>query len=33
MLAGFDEDITAVVPHGASVEVDPLSKSLTVLSK
>jgi predicted aconitase with swiveling domain len=33
MLAGFDGDITALVPHGASVEVDPLSKSLTVLSK
>ena len=31
MLAGFDEDITARVPHGATVEIDPANKSLRVL--
>ena len=31
MLAGFDEDITAVVPHGAQVEVDPVAKTLRIL--
>ena len=31
MLAGFDEDVTAVVPHGADVEVDPVAKTLRVL--
>jgi hypothetical protein len=31
MLAGFDEDVTAVVPHGAHVEVDPVAKTLRVL--
>jgi len=31
MLAGFDEDVTAVVPHGAEVEVDPAAKTLRVL--
>ncbi|VTU22784.1 MULTISPECIES: aconitase X swivel domain-containing protein [unclassified Variovorax] len=32
MLAGFDEDITAKVPHGATVEIDPVRKSLRVLT-
>jgi hypothetical protein len=32
MLAGFDEDITARVPHGATVEIDPQRKSLRVVT-
>ncbi|MGE5639779.1 MAG: aconitase X swivel domain-containing protein [Clostridia bacterium] len=31
MLAGFDIDITAAVPQGATVEVDPEARTLTVL--
>jgi predicted aconitase with swiveling domain len=31
MLAGFDGDITAQVPHGATVEVDPANHQLRVL--
>ena len=31
MLAGFDEDITAAVPDGAEVEVNPQEKWLKVL--
>lgn len=31
MLAGFDEDVTAAVPHGARVEIDPQRKTLRVL--
>jgi predicted aconitase with swiveling domain len=31
MLAGFDEDITAAVPHGSEVEVNPSGCVLTVL--
>ncbi len=31
MLAGFDEDITAAIPHGAEVEVDPQAKSISIL--
>ncbi len=31
MLAGFDGDITALVPHGAAVEIDPASKLLRIL--
>lgn len=31
MLAGFDVDITASVPHGAMVEIDPTAKTLRVL--
>ena len=31
MLAGFDGDITAAVPHGACVEVDPGKKALRIL--
>jgi predicted aconitase with swiveling domain len=33
MLAGFDADITAIVPHGAMVEVDPQAKTLRVLGQ
>lgn len=32
MLAGFDEDVTARIPHGAQVEIDPVRKTLRVLS-
>ena len=32
MLAGFDEDITAAVPNGAMVEVDPAGKTLRVVA-
>ncbi|MDQ6685893.1 MAG: DUF126 domain-containing protein, partial [Pseudomonadota bacterium] len=32
MLAGFDGDITALVPHGAEVEIDPLLRRLRVLA-
>jgi hypothetical protein len=31
MLAGFDEDVTAAVPHGATVEIDPAARTLRVL--
>ena len=31
MLAGFDIDITANVPHGAMVEIDPAQRALRVL--
>lgn len=31
MLAGFDVDITAKVPHGAMVEIDPAARTLRVL--
>jgi predicted aconitase with swiveling domain len=31
MLAGFDEDVTAAVPPGAEVEIDPEKKTLRVL--
>jgi predicted aconitase with swiveling domain len=30
MLAGFDGDITAQVPNGATVEIDPAKRTLTV---
>jgi predicted aconitase with swiveling domain len=32
MLAGFDQDITAVVPNSAMVEVDPDRKTLSVVA-
>lgn len=32
MLAGFDEDITSKIPHGAMVEIDPVAKTLRVLA-
>ena len=31
MLAGFDADITAKVPHGATVEIDPATRTLRVV--
>jgi len=31
MLAGFDEDITAAIAHGAEVEVNPEAHSLRVV--
>ena len=31
MLAGFDEDVTAAIPNGAVVEIDPAKKSILVL--
>ena len=31
MLAGFDGDITAAVPHGAHVEIDPGKRALRIL--
>jgi predicted aconitase with swiveling domain len=31
MLAGFDLDITAAIPHGSEVEVNPSIRALTVL--
>ena len=31
MLAGFDGDITAAVPQGARVEIDPARKALRIL--
>jgi hypothetical protein len=31
MLAGFDCDVTEVVPQGAFVEIDPQAKTLSVL--
>ena len=31
MLAGFDEDITAAIPNGAEVEVDPGKSLLKVI--
>jgi predicted aconitase with swiveling domain len=33
MLAGFDEDITAVIPHGAEVEVNPELSLLKLLGE
>ncbi len=32
MLAGFDEDITAAVPNGAEVEVNPQTGTLTLVN-
>ena len=32
LLAGFDGDITAQVPHGATVEIDPASRTLRVVA-
>ena len=31
MLAGFDEDLTAAIPHGSRVEIDPQAKTLRIL--
>jgi predicted aconitase with swiveling domain len=30
MLVGFDGDITAQVPHGATVEIDPAARTLSI---
>lgn len=32
MMAGFDQDVTSLIPHGALVEIDPATKTLRVLS-
>ncbi len=32
MMAGFDEDITAAIPNGAEIEVNPQTSRLTVLN-
>jgi predicted aconitase with swiveling domain len=32
LLAGFDRDVTALVPHGATVELDPGQRTLRVLA-
>ena len=32
MLAGFDEDITAAIPTGAQVEVNPQANSISILA-
>jgi hypothetical protein len=31
LMAGFDQDITAAVPHGAMVELDPATRTLRVV--
>ena len=31
LMAGFDVDITASIPHGATVEVDPAARTIAVL--
>ncbi|AJG23445.1 Aconitate hydratase X, predicted [Cupriavidus basilensis] len=31
MLAGFDQDVTELIPHGSLVEVDPETKTLRLL--
>ncbi len=31
MMAGFDEDVTAAIPHGATVEIDPAKKTVRVV--
>lgn len=30
LLAGFDEDVTAAIPHGATVEIDPATRTVRV---
>jgi predicted aconitase with swiveling domain len=32
LLAGFDVEITAAVPHGATLEIDPAARTLRVLA-
>jgi predicted aconitase with swiveling domain len=32
MLAGFDQDITAAIPSGAEVEVNPQARSISILA-
>lgn len=31
MLAGFDIDVTQAIPHGATLELDPVNKTLSVI--
>jgi predicted aconitase with swiveling domain len=31
LLAGFDADVTAEIPHGATVEIDPAARTLRVV--
>jgi predicted aconitase with swiveling domain len=31
LLAGFDGDVTAEIPHGATVEIDPAARTLRVV--
>ncbi len=31
MMAGFDEDVTAAIPHGAIVEIDPAKRTLRIV--
>jgi len=31
LLAGFDGDVTAEIPHGATVEIDPATRTLRVV--
>ena len=30
LLAGFDEGITAAIPHGATVEIDPAARTIRI---
>lgn len=30
LLAGFDEDVTAAIPHGATVEIDPATRTVRI---
>jgi predicted aconitase with swiveling domain len=32
LLAGFDEDVTAAIPHGATVEIDPVARTVRVVA-
>ena len=31
MLSGFEKDVTALIPHGATVEIDPSKRTLRVV--
>jgi predicted aconitase with swiveling domain len=31
LLAGFDEDITAAIPNGATVEIDPAARTIRIV--
>ena len=31
MLAGFDGDITSLIPHGATLEIDPAARSVLIV--
>lgn len=30
LLAGFDEDVTAAIPHGATLEIDPATRTVRI---